>query len=229
MNDNDLERELRSQRGPREDGYQPAALPMSLGEQPLPAAKPRRLWRAGLFVGVGAAGAVAVAVVAGIMSAPGTGPGVGAGSESPSAEASPPAIGACGVLDVSLSAEPWGGAAGSRGTVVTVTLANGRYPCALGGAVSALIEDASGTLLVSGQRASAGFVALEPNTAYTVGVAWSNWCADAPATPVTLALKLGGWPSAFEVPVPGALDSAPPCSGAGQRTTLSVTGLEAAP
>ena len=224
MNDNDLERDLRSQRGPREEGYTPAGLPMTLDDGPAHAAGISRLPRAALFAGVAVAGALAVALVGGIFS--GSGPDVGSGSESPSAAASSPAVGVCTPVDVTLQREPWGGAAGSRGTVVTVSLADGRYPCALGGRVAGLISDASGAVLVSGQSAAAAAVKLEPNQAFTVGVAWSNWCGADPASPV-LALKFEGWAAA--IPVNRGDAPVPPCNGAGAPSALSVTGLEPAP
>ena len=79
MNDNDLEPDLRSQRGPREGGYTPTVLPVTLDKAPAPGSTPSRVGRAGLFVGVGLAGAAAVAVIAGILSGPGSGPEVGSG------------------------------------------------------------------------------------------------------------------------------------------------------
>jgi hypothetical protein len=229
MNDNDLERDLRSQRGPREEGYTPAVLPMTREEAPVRASGVSRLPRAAMFAGVAVAGALAVALVAGIFSGPGS--DVGSGSASPSAAASAPAVAVCAPApaDVTFSAEPWGGAAGSRGTTVTVTLADGRYPCALGGRVAALISDANGTLLVSGQSAAVGSVDLEPNTAFTLGVAWSNWCGNDPAAPVSLSLKIEGWTSAVPVSVPAGANPVPPCNGAGAPSSLSVTALEPAP
>src|SRR6266480_4338978 len=126
MNDQDLERDLRSQRGPREDGYAPTRLPMTLDDGPTAGPRRSMVPRAALFAGAALAGALAVAVVAGIMSGPG--PDV-VGNGSPSAQASALLPGDCGPSDVTVSAETWGGAAGSRGTVVTLTLAAGTSFC----------------------------------------------------------------------------------------------------
>jgi hypothetical protein len=224
MNDNELERDLRTQRGPREAGYIPAGLPMTLDDGPAHAAGISRLPRAALFAGVAVAGALAVALLAGIFS--GSGPDVGSGSESPSAAASSRAVGDCTPVDVILRAESWGGAAGSRGTVVTVSLADGRYPCALGGRVAGVISDANGAVLVSGQSAAAAAVNLDPYKSFSVGVAWSNWCGADPTAPV-LALKFEGWATA--IPVNRGDAPVPPCNGAGAPSSLSVTGLEPAP
>jgi len=229
MNDHDLEQDLRTQRGPREEGYLPARLPMALDEAAA-GSQPSRLPRAAMLVAAGLAGALAVAIAAGVFSGPA--PGVGAnGSASPSAAASTPPSGggACRPQDVSLTAEPWGGAAGSRGTVVTVALADGGQTCELGKGLAAEITDANGSVLVtSGPSAAGEPVALAPGDTFTIGVSWSNWCAAAPAAPVSLALKMSGWDTFATVPVAsGGLDPVPPCMGSAEPTVLSWSGLEA--
>jgi hypothetical protein len=231
MNDNDLERDLRSQRSPREEGYTPAVLPMALDDAPAGGAKPSRVGRAGLFVGVGVAGALAVAVVAGILSGPGSGPDVGSGSTEPSTSAAPSAP-ACGPADVALSGEPWGGAAGSRGTTVTVTLVSDRYDCTLAPVSGAQITGGGSVGVTVGSEIASEAdlgpsVPLSADTAYTVGVAWSNWCGTSVSEPITLALQFHGWPAPARVAVAsGGIDPVPPCSGGGE-TNLSVTDLQA--
>ncbi len=223
MNDEDLERRLRSQHGPRENGYSPTRLPRTLEDASVGNRGPSRRWRAGMFVGVAAAGALAVAAVAVILS--GTGPGIGnTGSSSPAASGQ----GTCAIADVALTAEPWGGAAGSRGTVVTITLAAGRNACSLPSAVqSAQIADAQGKVLVNGKSAPAtGSVLLKSNSSFEIGVAWSNWCGSDVAQPVTLSVALDGWASPEPVAVPGSgVSAVPPCNGTGP-SALSVTELQ---
>jgi len=228
MNDQDLERDLRTQRSPREEGYVPARLPMTLDEAPV-ASRGSRLPRAVMLVGAGVAGALAVAIAAGLFS--GSDPGVGSTeSTSPSAVASTPVSGggACGPQDVSLTAEPWGGAAGSRGTVVTLALAAGRDACTLGKGMAAEVADANGSVLVTtGAAQAGGSVDLVPGDSFTIGVTWSNWCEAAPAAPVTLALRMSGWESFATVAVAnGGLDPVPPCMGSAEPTALSWSGLE---
>jgi len=230
MNDQDLERDLRTQRGPREEGYVPGRLPMTLDGGAVVGRRPARLPRVAMLVAAGLAGALAVAVAAGVFSGPE--PGVGAnGSASPSAEASTRPSGgeACGPEDVSLTAEPWGGAAGSRGTVVTVALASGGQACQLRKGLVAEITDANGGVLVtSGPSAAGEPVALAAGDTYTIGISWSNWCEAAPASPLSLALKMSGWESFAMVPVAsGGLDPVPPCMGSAEPTALSWSGLEA--
>jgi hypothetical protein len=235
MNNDDLERELRSQRGPREAGYTPVHVPMTPEEGPVARRRPSRLPRAAMLVGAGLAGALAVAFAAGVFS--GSGLEVGStSSTTPSAEPSPTpsaeasaAPGTCGPEDVSLAAEPWGGGTGSRGTVVTVSLADGRATCTISHGVMGTIEDAHGTELIS--SALLAFwskpVLLEPGSAYTIGVAWSNWCGDAPAEPVSLSFRDPNWPAAVPVTIPtGGIDPVPPCMGSNEPSSLSLTYLE---
>ena len=121
MSDNDLERRLRSESGPREQGYAPSPLP----EAPDAAAgAPRRggMMRGALVLGTVAAGVLAVLAASALMSPGAPNGGVGAGETStPRATASPPEPAACQPIDLEMVAEPWGGAAGSRGTVVTIS------------------------------------------------------------------------------------------------------------
>jgi hypothetical protein len=229
MNDNELEHELRSQPGPREDGYAPMRLPMSLEDGSPAKSTPSMLPRAAMFAGVALAGALAVAVVTGIFS--GSNPGVGGTvSASPSASSSTPpsTAGACAPDDIAFTAEPWGGAAGSRGTVVTVSLAAGRDACTLGKGLAAHVADANGSVLATTpDSAPGGPVSVVPGASFTIGIAWSNWCAPAPAAPVTLALKMSGWASFTSVAVPtGGDDPVPPCMGSAEPTVLSWTGLQ---
>ena len=127
-----------------------------------------------------------------------------------------------------MTAEPWGGAAGSRGTVVTLSLASGRQACMLGKGLAAEMLDANGSVLVTTAAAETGeSVSLAPGASFTIGISWSNWCASAPAAPVTLSLKMSGWASFVAVPVPsGGADPVPPCMGSTEPTVLSWTGLE---
>ena len=226
MTHEDLERQLRSQRGPREDGYTPGNLPSNLEQGRPDGAHPSRFVRVGAFAGMALAGALAVALLGGVLS--GGDPSVGS-SPSASAADQPPD---CSRADVMLAGEPWGGAAGSRGTTVTVTLAGGRDACLFAPVTGAEITG-GGSVAVSvgsfnaSESAPGGSVLLSADAAYTVGVAWSNWCGITVSEPVTLALGFHGWPAPARVTVaPGGIDPVPPCSG-GPETNLSVTDLQA--
>ena len=224
MNDNDLERRLRTESGPREGGYVPSQLPSTI--DPPPSRGASRTLRAAVLVGAVAAGALAVAAVSALIDGGSPDGGVGSGTTAtPSASASPFEPADCQPLDLQLAAEPWTGAAGSRGTVVAITLADGRYPCILQQHVGAEIADAEGTVLTSAVIPMIyAPVQLDPAAEFTVGVSWSNWCDAEVAEPVSLAIVSGG--VYFPVEVPDGADPVPPCLGENMPTTLNVTELQ---
>jgi hypothetical protein len=232
MGHDDLERRLRTERGPREAGYAPADLPATIEER----ARPRRaaaVMRVGLLAGAAMAALVAVAIVSGLGRGGNVsvgGGGSGSPTATPSTVATPTPVattgGACLSGDVVLTAEPWGGAAGSRGTVVTVALADGATPCDVATAPRGRMVDGSQSHLVASDSSAAGMTRLEAGVSYTVGVAWSNWCDPAPAGPIGLELQLDGW-SWTPVPASGGADPVPPCMGSAP-TSLSVTELQPA-
>jgi hypothetical protein len=230
VNHEDLERQLRAERGPREAGYSPTNLPASLSGARSPGAGPSRLVRVGAFAGVAAAGALAVALLGGVFS--GSHRGVGDTTSSAPSASQPAGLPDCRSADVTLTAEPWGGAAGSRGTNVTVTLTSDRPDCMLSPVVGGLIIDATEQRVVSIDKVTSGApqggsVPLKAGASYTVGVAWSDWCGPQIAEPIGLALHFEGWGVAAAVSVAsGGTDPVPPCNG-GSLSNLSVTALQA--
>jgi hypothetical protein len=228
MNDNDLERQLRAQAGPREEGYVPARLPASLEEAPV--RRPSPLLRAAVLVPAVAAGVLAVAVVGAVLRGSGNA-NVGApGASSPSAAPSVSGIGDCAPGDLTLTAEPWGGAAGSRGTVITLTLA-GQVPCVMSTHVAGRLTDSAGATVIDtvvGLRNIEDTSKLEPGASYSIGVSWSNWCDSAPKEPLDLAIRPPSMNSWLAVPVPaGGVDPVPPCMGSND-TALNLTKLQPA-
>jgi hypothetical protein len=226
MNDNDLERQLRAQAGPREEGYVPTRLPASPEEAPL--RRPSPLMRAAVLVPAVAAGVLVVAVAAAAIRGFGPGSNVGSGGVStPSASAaqpSPPAVAACRSQDFAWSTDPWTGAAGSRGTNVMLRGVTSLDGCAVDGAISVEIRDANGAVLATGS--SSNHQRLHAGDVFEVGVAWSNWCDSTPPQPLSAVLRLPG--DAADVPlIPSGGDiPIPPCNGPGQPTNLSVTDLQ---
>ena len=223
MNDNDLERRLRSETGPREEGYRAVPLPDAPGP-PSRAPKGGRLMQAGLLLATVGAGVLAVAAASALLN-PGTpNGGVGQGSASPT-PTSVPSTGPvtptdCQPADVELTAEPWGGAAGSRGTIVTIRLAEGRYPC--------LFADEPGAQLMMGVAVVVSIDGLQAQTSAmnqgderSVAVTWSNWCGREITGPLTLALRSGG--VAFPVDVPDGANPVPPCNGENAPSVLNVS------
>ncbi len=239
MNHDDLERQLRSQSGPREQGYHPAPLPAEPGAPSRAAGVPSVL-RGGLFAAAAAAAVLAVVFVSGGLNGQfGVGGDVSTPSPSdaktqaatPSVTASAAEPGACRPEDVVLTAEPWGGAAGSRGTSVTIALADGAAPCHPANAALGRILDGTGATLVESVAGPTDLplLTLQTGTTFQVGAAWSNWCGAAPAAPVTLELRLADWRDWVTVEVQaGGVDPLPPCMGDG-GTNLSVTEVQPAP
>ncbi|MEP7040222.1 MAG: hypothetical protein ABI864_01470 [Chloroflexota bacterium] len=242
MNDNDLERELRSQFGPREQGYRPAALPAEPGAPSHRPGVPPML-RGGLFAAVAAAAVLAVVIVSGGLDGRF---GVGGDVSTPSptdakTQAATPSVApssaaepaACRPEDVVLTAEPWGGAAGSRGTSVTLALADGAPACHPTNTAFGRILDATGAMLVESipEATDLPLLTLQPGAKYQVGVAWSNWCGAHPVG-IRLELRLGNWSDWVAVqphlPGTGGPDPVPPCIGDG-GTSLSVTEVQSAP
>lgn len=224
MNDHDLERRLRSETGPREDGYRAVPLPEDPGSK---AGAPRRsrMLQAGLVLATVGTGVLAIAAASALLM-PGT-PNGGVGSETtptPDASASTAAATACHAEDVELSAEPWGGAAGSRGTVVTIRLASGRSPCLLSPEPAGQMTDANGVSLAGSQvEPVEPSVLLGATDAPTVGVAWSNYCGEDVAEPVRLDIV--SYVYVLPVDVPGTLNPLPPCNGPGAPSVVSTTEL----
>lgn len=235
MKDNNLEDRLRSEMGPREQGYVASLLPEALGGRPSTGASRQQM---AVILSAVAAGIVVVAAGSLVFS---RGNGQNPGSILPDAFASPsgtPVPEACQPAEVFLSAEPWGAAAGSRGTTVYIGYRGGpnptRFQCELPSGVGGEVLDALGNVLVRKEPVpGAPTVELRtprsvPFTAwdggYSIGVAWSNWCSDGPAAPLRLNLLVPGWTAPVEVPVPaGGADPVPPCLGPSQPSNLSLT------
>jgi hypothetical protein len=219
MNDNDLERRLRSETGPREQGYVPAHLPTDLDalttrRRPSPAA------RVAILVPAVAAGILAVAVAGAMLGGTGPGPILSGGSPTLPPAPTPEQLDPCAQQDVAFYADPWGGAAGSRGTVVNITLAEGRYPCVLGPIDSARIDTSSGATLIEARTELQDTIyRLESGSVVYVTVTWSNWCGETHGA-VQLVLVSAG--TDLPVDVPTGIGAMPPCNGESAPSTLSV-------
>lgn len=235
-----LERSLR-QPGPRERGYRREPLPISLTEARRQRGTARPLLRAVLIGAVAVSAAVVtLAVTLGLPQGPvGTSAGNSSAASSaaesslapsslaPSTVASSSAqptnnpSAACLASNLAISADSWGGAAGSRGTTVLFRTVDSAGPCTLQGAPQAELVDASGKVLVSSAASNVGSpVQLGAARVAELNVRWSNYCPQAqqPLT-FTLVLHLGGVPIELKATDP---DGPPPCNGPGQPSTLSV-------
>lgn len=236
MGHDDLERRLRAERGPREEGYLPPAVSSSLPT----GADPRSRSRVVRWGAVGGAMLAGVLVIAAARSLGGS-PGIGdePGATSPTPVASPSIVAShagCPVGSILLRPEPWGGAAGSRGTTLSVRLVDGADACDLATDVSVRILDGDGHTLVEGDAAGTGTVRLASGAMYVLSVSWSNWCDAAPQPELRWDLRFGATSSWIDVAeeISGPRDGQaggvplPPCLGDG-GTHLSLTDLQPAP
>jgi hypothetical protein len=224
VNEDRIERELR-QRGPRERGATLPPVPADLAAARVELSRLHRgrALRGAIGAGLGVLAAAAVVVVAIAVAATGprNGPQVGDGaSVQPSASAG---IGECQASSLEATAEPWGAAAGSRGTMVHVTN-TGSVTCTLSGRPGASIGDARLMLVVStdgGTDPGVRPIELEPGQTALTSVVWSNWCGrELRGGGLSLTLRVGGdfLPVTPDASAPDIL--VPPCMGS-DPTSLS--------
>ena len=242
MEDKDLERKLRAEMGPRDAGYSarelPPALPDGGGRRSV-----RLVPRWALLGGAALAGALVVAVAGALGDHQSPADGPGAGGASPSLSATHAAVasvvpsdGSCPPASILLRPEPWGGAAGSRGTTLSIRLVDGADSCDLATSVSARILDGTGSVLVEGATVGTGSVRLSAGVVYQLSVSWSNWCDAAPQPELRWDLRFGPSSPWIDVAVEVSAASAgtpgsvpvPPCLGVG-GTHLNVTPIELMP
>jgi hypothetical protein len=242
-----LEHRLRTEPMPDEPHYLARPLPATVAEARAGLER-RRSGSPAAWLALAAAATVAVIVVALVVipaslpdrnpSGEGSDPTPAVDTPSPtSAPASAPTAPAdttCAAGNLVFRPEAWGGAAGSRGTSLSILLVDGAAPCDLSTTVSARILDGSGTVLVSGVSEAGAVVRLEPGASYAVGIAWSNWCDPEPQPALRWDVRFGDgeWIDVIEeasIERPGIDPSVPvpPCMGEG-GTNLSVTGLQPA-
>jgi hypothetical protein len=242
-----LEHRLRTEPMPDEPHYLARPLPATVAEARAVLER-RRSGSPAAWLALAAAATVAVIVVALVVipaslpdrnpSGEGSDPTPAVDTPSPtSAPASAPTAPAdttCAAGNLVFRPEAWGGAAGSRGTSLSILLVDGAAPCDLSTTVSARILDGSGTVLVSGVSEAGAVVRLEPGASYAVGIAWSNWCDPEPQPALRGDVRFGDgeWIDVIEeasIERPGIDPSVPvpPCMGEG-GTNLSVTGLQPA-
>jgi uncharacterized protein DUF4232 len=140
----------------------------------------------------------------------------------PSTPAGSTAIAACTTSDLTATAGPLGGAAGSRGadiTVASMPSASCQLPSS---PVVALVDPSGNVLLSSRLPVTANGPLLSAATSYTFSFQLSNWCDQSAAMPLHLVLAL----ASGSLQVTGVTMSAadlPPCNGPGQPALLSTT------
>lgn len=226
MNDNDLERQLRTQAGPREEGYVPVRLPASPDEAIQ--RRPSPIMRAAVLVPAVAAGILAVAVAGTLLNGQ-RGPNVGseASPSVPAPSASEAAMRACTAADLEWWSEPWTGAAGSRGTTLLLRGIPSLDGCSIDGSLSFYLTDSQGTTLAVGATAPT-HTRVRGGAAWEIGLAWSNWCG-AVVQPLRLSVTLPGDKHEMLFPPPNDAEiPVPPCNGPSLPSHLSTTDLQPA-
>jgi hypothetical protein len=227
MNDNDLERRLRAESGPREQGYLPSQLPASADSAQTSRGR-SRMTRMAVLLPAAAAGVIVVAVAGALLT--NNVPVGSGGSQTPSPSVPPSpsqaaTVPSCTTADFAWSSDPWMGAAGSRGTTVLMRGVASLDSCRIDGSVDVVLRDNNGAAVVT-TGAPSSHVTATAGSIFEMGVAWSNWCGDEPPQPIVLILTIPGTvdevpllPANGEVPVP-------PCNGPGQPTNLSATDIQ---
>lgn len=225
MNNDDLERQLRTQAGPRERGYRATELPAS--HDPRVDRRPSPFLRAAILVPAVAAGVVAVAVAGSLLNG-NRGPGVGSeGSPSePAPTASASAVARdCTAADLAWSSDAWTGAAGSRGTTLLIGGIPSLGSCRIDGSLSFVLTDNLGSTLVVGATAPQ-HIDMVGGAAYEIGIAWSNSCGAA-VQPLTMSGTLPGDKHEMLFPPPNGTEiPVPPCNGPSLPTHLSATDMQ---
>jgi hypothetical protein len=167
-------------------------------------------------------GAVAAGCTATL--APSIGPVAIPGGASPAG--SVPA-GPCSTVDVKASGGPWGGAAGSRGADVAVTV-TGTGSCRLPPRPVVALVDATRTVVLQTKPVvAAGERTLAPGGPASFSILFSNWCEPAPKLPLRPVLVLDSGLVEISGLALATVDALPPCNGPGQPASLSATDWQA--
>ena len=117
--------------------------------------------------------------------------------------------------DVLLAHGTWEGAAGSRGTTVTIRNVSAA-PCAVPGrALVALVDASHRQLVATPPDSAAPPLVLAAGESAASDVLVSNWCGPAPVFPVVLVVALLGSTAEVGGPQIATADDFPPCNGSG--------------
>jgi hypothetical protein len=133
---------------------------------------------------------------------------------------------ACSGNDLTVAATAWGGAAGSRGTDVTVQ-SKADAACELPASPAIVALDAGGAVVAQGKVGSVGIgPALQPGASLKFSLEFSNWCKENVQLPLHFALLLVSGSTQIDQLAITSADELPPCNGPGLPVTLSTTDWE---
>jgi hypothetical protein len=142
-----------------------------------------------------------------------------AASASPSAS---PAEVPCASTDVRATGGPWGGAAGSRGSDITVEN-QGPAACLLPAGPAIALVDNTGTVLLTTPAQAGSGPSVSPGGSTGFSLLFGNWCAQGLYLPLHFRLALAGDAVDIGNLAVSSADELPPCNGPGQPATLSAT------
>jgi hypothetical protein len=132
-------------------------------------------------------------------------------------------LGPCSTADIKVSGGPWGGAAGSRGADVAVTI-TGTGSCLLPPRPVVAIVDAARTVVLQGKPVVAsGEQTLAPGRPNSFSILFGNWCDPSPKLPLRPVLVLDSGLVEISGLALATADALPPCNGPGQPALLSAT------
>jgi Protein of unknown function (DUF4232) len=153
-------------------------------------------------------------------------PTVSPSSSALAPSASTSAGAACSAADLSVTGGPWGGAAGSRGTDISVK-SNAGAACELPASPAVVALDAGGAVVAQGAVGAVGAgPAIQPGANAAFSLQFSNWCNQSVRLPLHFALLLVSGSAPIDQLAINSADELPPCNGPGQPPTLSTTAWE---
>jgi hypothetical protein len=137
-----------------------------------------------------------------------------------------PVEAACAATDIVASGGPWGGAAGSRGSDVTVQN-GGATPCLLPAAPTIAFVDATGRAVLTNAPGRAGSgPSLAPGGTIGFSLVFGNWCDQQVSLPLHVSLALASGTIDIANLQVATTDELPPCNGPGQPASISATDWE---
>ncbi|MGI8872302.1 MAG: DUF4232 domain-containing protein [Candidatus Limnocylindria bacterium] len=150
-------------------------------------------------------------------------------SPTPGATARPDSLPSCSARALALVASGWSGATGSlAGGALVVNVSS--EPCRVAGKPAVGLLDATGAVVARGGAAEPGTaaeaVALPPGGVAVAAIVWTNWCAAAPPSPLSLRLDLPNGGGQLSAPLraigPIGGGSVPRCDAPGAASTIGV-------
>lgn len=128
--------------------------------------------------------------------------------------------------DIAATGGPWGGAAGSRGSDVTVQN-TGATACLLPAAPTVALVNQAGTAVLTNAPARAGTgPSLASGASVGFSLSFGNWCDEGVSLPLHVRLALASETIDVANLSVATTDELPPCNGPGQPASISATDWE---